>query len=288
MECGVLATGLLSRPLLALQQDNEMAARMALAGPFLLVSLVLSLAFYIYLAICLQTIAKKTNTSNGWLAWIPIANIILMLNVAKKPIWWIILCLIPIVNLVMVIIIWMAIARARNKPDWWGILTIVPIVNIIVPGYLAFSGDGVVISPVSTPPSGEMAATRQGPEGYRGGGTEPNLGGGACSLYCVSGEFAHDSVEIPEAGLYIGRDPSKANLVLSSKEVSSVHAHVRPEPGGSQVCVEDWNSLNGTFYQPDAQGSPQEWKQIKGKVLLSRGAHFRLGDNIAEFEIKAS
>jgi pSer/pThr/pTyr-binding forkhead associated (FHA) protein len=75
--------------------------------------------------------------------------------------------------------------------------------------------------------------------------------------------------------------------VLSSHEVSSVHVYVRPEPGGSQTWVEDWNSLNGTYYQPGAQSASQ-WVQLKGKILLSRGARFRLGDNIAEFEIRAS
>jgi hypothetical protein len=91
------------------------------------------------MALCLQTIAKKTNTENAWLAWIPIVNIILMLNIAKKPLWWIILLLVPLVNIVIMIVVWMAIAEARGKPSWWGILMIVPLVGIIVPGYLAFS-----------------------------------------------------------------------------------------------------------------------------------------------------
>ncbi len=94
---------------------------------------------YVYTALALMTIATKTNTENGWLAWIPIANIILMLNIAKKPIWWIVLLLIPLLNIVMFIIVWMGIAEARNKPSWWGILLIVPIIGIIVPGYLAWS-----------------------------------------------------------------------------------------------------------------------------------------------------
>jgi Family of unknown function (DUF5684) len=94
---------------------------------------------YIYVSLALQTIAQKTNAANGWLAWIPIANIILMLNVAKKPIWWIILFLIPLVNIVMAILVWMGVATARNKPSWWGVLIIVPMVNLIVPGYLAWS-----------------------------------------------------------------------------------------------------------------------------------------------------
>jgi len=90
-------------------------------------------------ALALQTIAQKTNTENGWLAWIPIANIYLMIMIGRKPVWWIILFLIPLVNIVMYVIIWMAIAEARGKPNWWGILIIVPVVNLIVPGYLAWA-----------------------------------------------------------------------------------------------------------------------------------------------------
>lgn len=95
--------------------------------------------FYIYAALATQVIAKKTNTENGWMAWIPIANLILWANIARKPIWWGILCIVPFVNFVFMILLWMAIAEARNKPNWWGILMIVPLVQFIVPGYLAWS-----------------------------------------------------------------------------------------------------------------------------------------------------
>jgi uncharacterized membrane protein YoaK (UPF0700 family) len=88
--------------------------------------------------LALQTIAKKTNTENDWWAWVPILQAVLMLNVAKKPVWWIILLLIPVVGLVFGILTWMAIAEARNKPNWWGILLIVPVVGLLVPGYLAW------------------------------------------------------------------------------------------------------------------------------------------------------
>lgn len=102
--------------------------------------LILTIAFYIYFAICLQTLAKKTDTPNGWLAWIPVANIFLMLQIAQKPLWWFILLLIPLVNIIIGIIIWMKIAERMGKPNWLGILLIVPVVGIIIPGYLAFSG----------------------------------------------------------------------------------------------------------------------------------------------------
>ena len=122
------------------RQESEMpAGATAALGVMMVVFVIFGLAIYVYFALSLQTIAKKTNTENAWLAWIPIVNIILMLNIAKKPRWWIILMLVPLVNIVFGIIVWMAIAEARGKPSWWGIMLIVPVVGIIVPGYLAFS-----------------------------------------------------------------------------------------------------------------------------------------------------
>ena len=126
--------------LYAQYSDRERAAAgIAILGGMLIFFLIFGLAMYVYTSLALQTIAKKTNTDNPWMAWIPIINIILMLNIAKKPLWWIILCFIPLVNIVIMIIVWMAIAEARQKPNWWGILMIVPLVNIIVPGYLAWA-----------------------------------------------------------------------------------------------------------------------------------------------------
>jgi Family of unknown function (DUF5684) len=139
----VLAAVLLMVPrgaVFAQMSNNEgAAAGLAILAGMGIFFFIFALAMYIYVALALQTIAKKTNTENAWLAWIPIINIILMLNIAKKPVWWIILCFIPLVNIVILIIVWMAIAEARKKPNWWGILMIVPLVNLIVPGYLAWA-----------------------------------------------------------------------------------------------------------------------------------------------------
>jgi hypothetical protein len=135
----IAAVLLLVPSAVALAQDERPTPSPAAMGAFIMVMVVIGLAFYVYMALALQTIATKTHTENAWLAWIPIANIILMLNIAGKPIWWIVLMLIPLVNIVIAIIVWMAVAEARGKPSWWGILMIVPLVNFIVPGYLAWS-----------------------------------------------------------------------------------------------------------------------------------------------------
>ena len=114
---------------------------MAFFAGFSLVMMLFAVAMYVFYAICLMKIAKRTNTPNAWMAWIPIANVILMLQIAQKPIWWIILFLIPFVNIIFAIIVWMGIAKAVKKPEWLGILIIVPIANLIIPAYLAFSKD---------------------------------------------------------------------------------------------------------------------------------------------------
>jgi hypothetical protein len=119
--------------------DEPSGAPFAAMGVAFLFMFVVFAAFYIYWALATQTIAKKTNTENGWMAWIPIANLVLWANIAKKPVWWGILCIVPLVGIVFMILLWMAIAEARNKPNWWGILLIVPVVNLIVPGYLAWA-----------------------------------------------------------------------------------------------------------------------------------------------------
>lgn len=104
--------------------------------------IVFALVFYVFFAFCLAMIAKKTGRPFGnsfIMALIPIANVILMLQIAGKPWWWILLMLVPVVNLVITIIVWMKIAEARGKPGWWGIIMgLVPFVNLIFFLILAF------------------------------------------------------------------------------------------------------------------------------------------------------
>lgn len=54
------------------------------AGGMMTFWIIFGLIVYVWMAICLQKIAEKTNTPNGWMAWIPIANIYLMCMIAGK------------------------------------------------------------------------------------------------------------------------------------------------------------------------------------------------------------
>lgn len=111
------------------------------AGIFLFVMIIV-LIVYVIVALSLMRIAKRTNTPNAWFAWIPILNLILMLQIAKRPMWWLIFFLVPFVNIVGIVlqfVIWVDIAKLLGKQAWVGILAgLIPI--IFVP-YLAFSGN---------------------------------------------------------------------------------------------------------------------------------------------------
>jgi hypothetical protein len=51
----------------------------------------------------------------GWAGFVPIYNILVLLEVVGRPVWWIALMLIPIVNFVVTIIVMIDLAKAFGK-----------------------------------------------------------------------------------------------------------------------------------------------------------------------------
>jgi hypothetical protein len=51
----------------------------------------------------------------GWAAIIPIYNIIVMLEIVGRPIWWVILYFIPLVQIVIAIMVSLDVAKAYGK-----------------------------------------------------------------------------------------------------------------------------------------------------------------------------
>ena len=74
----------------------------------------------IYLAVIVVSVAALwvvfTKAGQpGWGAIVPIYNLILLLKIAGKPVWWFLLCLIPLVNVVIVILIYIALTKNFGK-----------------------------------------------------------------------------------------------------------------------------------------------------------------------------
>ena len=57
----------------------------------------------------------------GWACLIPIYNIVVLLQIVGRPIWWLVLLLIPIVSLVVAIIISIDMAKSFGKGTGYGI-----------------------------------------------------------------------------------------------------------------------------------------------------------------------
>jgi len=122
-----------------MNENMNNAAGAAIGIGFVLFVLLVAVAIYVFVCFCCKRICEKCGVNPGVLIWIPIANLVPMLQVAKMPIWMIILFLIPIVGLVVSVIMWVKICQARGKSGWLVILLFIPIANIIFLPYLAFS-----------------------------------------------------------------------------------------------------------------------------------------------------
>jgi len=71
----------------------------------------------------------------GWAALIPIYNIIVLLEIAGKPLWWIILFLIPLVNFIAWILVSIAVAEKFGKGTGFGLgLAFLPFIFLLVLG----------------------------------------------------------------------------------------------------------------------------------------------------------
>lgn len=107
------------------------------------IALVLALIFIgiILVIFCYPVflIAKKTQTAHPFFAFIPILNYYLICTISGRPVWWMILYLIPLVNLIIDMLVWMNIAKVRRRPEWLGALALIPLGNIGMMWYLALS-----------------------------------------------------------------------------------------------------------------------------------------------------
>lgn len=72
----------------------------------------------------------------GWAVLVPIYNIIVLIQIAKKPVWWIVLFLIPIVSLIAMILVSIEIAKNFGKPTSFAIgLILLPFVFYPILGF---------------------------------------------------------------------------------------------------------------------------------------------------------
>lgn len=106
----------------------------------------------IYLGIIVLVIASMWKVfvkagKPGWAAIVPIYNIVVLLEIIGRPIWWIVLFLIPIVSLVVALLIFIDLAKAFGKGAGFGVG--LALLGFIFLPMLAF-GDATYQGPVHT------------------------------------------------------------------------------------------------------------------------------------------
>ena len=80
----------------------------------------------------------------GWAVIVPFYNIIVLLKIAGKPLWWIILFLIPGVNFVISILVSLGVAEKFGKSGGFGIgLALLPFIFYPILGF----GDAQYVGP---------------------------------------------------------------------------------------------------------------------------------------------
>ncbi|MFN5619876.1 MAG: DUF5684 domain-containing protein [Flavobacteriales bacterium] len=84
----------------------------------------------------------------GWAAIVPIYNLIVMLEIIGKPTWWVILALIPVVNIIVLIIIWHQLSLSFGKDGLYTVGLI--LLGIIFLPMLAF-GKAQYVGPGGVP-----------------------------------------------------------------------------------------------------------------------------------------
>jgi len=112
----------------------------------------LILGAYLYFAFAQFKVAQKLRHNNAWFAFIPILNTVQLIQMAAKPMIWLLFLLVPIVNIVCFAILWMEVAKATGHSPVVGFLTIVPLLGFISIGIMAFGSGQMPVPPNSPQP----------------------------------------------------------------------------------------------------------------------------------------
>jgi hypothetical protein len=109
--------------------------------------LIIVLGFWALFIVTMWKVFTKANQP-GWAAIVPFYNFYVLLKVVGRPGWWLVLMIIPIVNIVIGIIMVVDLAKAFGKGGGFAVLLILlPIVGWPI---LAF-GDARYLGPVADP-----------------------------------------------------------------------------------------------------------------------------------------
>ena len=107
-----LIASILSRPLLA--QETDYSFSYSSSGHVPAWVWVLDVAIALFMIVALWKVFTKAGRP-GWASLIPFYNVYVLIKIAGRPGWWFFLLLIPFVNLIIIIILCIDIAKNFGK-----------------------------------------------------------------------------------------------------------------------------------------------------------------------------
>jgi Family of unknown function (DUF5684) len=84
------------------------------------VTIIVWLAFLVLILAGWWKVFEKAGKP-GWAAIVPIYNVIVMLEIVGKPLWWVVLFFIPLVNFVALIIVAIEMAHCFGRSTAFGV-----------------------------------------------------------------------------------------------------------------------------------------------------------------------
>lgn len=106
--------GSVGSPEAAVDDSPRTAAEDTVSGPAAFVLGVVALAFFVLLFAAMWRIFTKAGEA-GWKSIIPIWNLIVLLRIGGRPAWWVVLLLLPFLNIVVLIMMYVDLAKAFGK-----------------------------------------------------------------------------------------------------------------------------------------------------------------------------
>lgn len=104
-----------------------------------LIILCVFLAVYLWVCFSIRKIAKKTHNTHLWMSWFPVLQMVPLIKTAGKPTWWIVLLIVPYVNIVALPWLFICLAEKLGRSKWTGLLILVPFVNMFLIQWFAAS-----------------------------------------------------------------------------------------------------------------------------------------------------
>jgi hypothetical protein len=96
---------------------------------------IISLGVAIFMIASIWKVYAKAGKP-GWASIVPIYNLVVLLEIAGKPLWWFLLFLIPVVNIVVAFIVYISLAERFGKSAGFGVgLTVLGFIFFPILGF---------------------------------------------------------------------------------------------------------------------------------------------------------